>query len=580
MSGDLGISRMMQSTISNRNDSLENKLIQQTKTDRANATVITKQFAGAGVKIRQGQQSPDQVANHTKNTWYQKAGAVGLGCIGAVVGGVAGAVAGTAGTVLSTVTGLLGGAYQGAKAASKVGKNGVGTFFAGLGGLVAGAIGGALGGLTSGVQHGVSLTVTGFLAPIAAGLDVCRDGLVETKNQMERARADLGSPSENSVMNTKIKFTLKAGDSLVQEGTVKDAMFALHEHLGGDKRIDRNQMMQYIHMGEKIAKQIESQGDDYQGGPIKVGDHTIKPNLESTRALSWYMQAKGVADNNKATGATRPIAMMAKGSMVVKDPNGKLFKFLKSSNNTYGRASTHFNERSGSGKANFKNTGLAGMLAGKINKQGAQYGIEDYGGKMPSGGGCLLFDRLNPLPGKPDELFMKWETKGMPSFYGKGTHADDSSGWAKKIINRHKAQYRCLGHSLNFLKGSHKAGSLEARRETLKKGIPQKTFDKFNALMDQMKMGNARNVEEVGETDALKKAAKKWGLFEMSVMLERLEQKVEGFSDQQTDAWLSQIRDLKDEVDSLEMNLGADLDIRRKGAEIQAEMPVGPNQAV
>ena len=577
MGPEFSTNRLVNQTIADRTG--VDQLAQNTQANRNNG-VASQTFAGAQVRINQGQRGPEQITKHTKNGFLKKFGAVAAAVVTTPFTTVAGFVVGTvsAGVSLtgSVLGGLAGGVAKGAAAGFKKGGGGVGGAFLGFCGGVVGAVGGVVGGLVGGAglaaQQVVSGTVTGAMLPMAYAADQLRDGLMDAKNEVLQTRAELGQPLPDSIMNNNIEFKMARGSDSTQRGTVRDAMLALREHVGGDKRISQDQMLQYIHMGERIALAIEGQ-DNYDGGPIIVDGREIKPNLENTRALSWYMQAKGVSDNN-AQGNTRPIAMMSKGAMVINDPKGNLFKFMKSSNNTYGRASTHFNERSTGDVANFSNTGFAGMAAG-MNKQGAQYGIEDFSTKMPSGGGCLLFDQLQSSDdNSPPQLFMKWESAGMPTVYGTGTHADDAQGWSAKVKNRYLSQYRCIGHTMNFAKsiaGGHSDGVLAARREAVKKGLPKAVFNDFKALVADMESAGVITSRTAKD---FSKDAKTYGLNEMDFMLNALGNvDMSGLKGAERASFRGRMNNLQNEIDSLVDDMGEDIGIERKGAEIHASMP-------
>ena len=248
-------------------------------------------------------------------------------------------------------------------------------------------------------------------------------------------------------------------------------------------------------------------------------------------------------------------------------------------------------------KQDSKTLVFAGMLAG-INGQGAQFGIEDFSNKMPSGGGCVLFEQLPNQTGS-EQLFLKWETVGMPSVFSTGTHADDADGMAQKVRNRYDAQHRCMDHAMNFLKG-HSADdvNLPGRREGVKKGLPKQLFQDFNAfqakfhkqdklshvdvrtgffpsIVQKLEEGGAKSeAKKLAKTD--KKVAKKHGLYrmeqELAVTMSKLIYGNNDLPNEQRTQLMTECRALIERIHDFNDSLGTDLGIDRKGAEIHANL--------
>ncbi len=428
-----------------------------------------------------------------------------------------------------------------------------------LAGKLANATGGTLGILALPATLTLSAVATAMAYPLAALRDRLSNALQQARQTAQTLQTQLGQPVDGGVLARRIEtqnFNSETGMPIV----VGQVMEQYRRNLGSG--ISRDEMQRYINIGERIAGAIRSLDDDYTGGPIQVTgangtEYDVSPNLETTRAISWYLQAKAVADN----AGNRDPLVLQRGSMVVQDPGGRLFRFLKSAPNTYGRASTHFNERSVSDTATLRSTGIAGALAG-LKGQKAQYGIEDFSNRMPSGRGCLVFDQLQGRNGQP-QIYLKWESVGMPSFLGLGTHADQADGWAAKVRNRFLSQFRCLGHTFNFLR-SLRGGTRQnwgVHREAAHKGEPKTLYEDFGNIMEQA-AGKLGMGDEWAQSQ--QRSAKRYGLYFI----------VDTLND--TEAVPASLREKADillrEIGQFSRRMGNDLGIERKGAEIHVSL--------
>jgi len=428
-----------------------------------------------------------------------------------------------------------------------------------LAGKLANATGGALGILAFPATLTLSAVATAMAYPLAA----LRDRFSNALQTAQTLQTQLGAPVAGGVWGREIEtqnFTVPRGNrGLTIRPMVAQVMEQYRRDLGSG--ISHDEMRRYINMGERIVDAIQSQ-NDYAGGPIQVTgadgtEYDVSPNLETTRAISWYLQAKAVADN----AGNRDPVVLQRGSMVVQDPGGRLFRFLKSAPNTYGRASTHFNERSVSDTATLRNTGIAGAVAG-LKGQKAQYGIEDFSNRMPSGRGCLVFDQLQGRNGQP-QTYLKWESVGMPSFLGFGTHADRTDGWAAKVRNRFLSQFRCLGHTFNFLR-SLRGGTRQnwgVHREAVHKGEPKTLYEGFRNIMEQA-AGELGKEDEWAQSQ--QRDAKRYGLYFIVDTLNDPEA-VPGSLREKADNLLR-------EIGQFSRRMGNDLGIERKGAEIHVSL--------
>ncbi|MFC4158892.1 hypothetical protein [Chitinimonas lacunae] len=375
--------------------------------------------------------------------------------------------------------------------------------------------------ILSGAVGLCTLIGTAIVTPLALPVAALRDAfssrwgdLKVAREQAQALRDNLGAPPpQGGVLRQHITFKSPDGP---REASVSDLMNVYRARLGSP--VSQAEMHTYINMGEKLVKALQSQ-PDYTGGPIEVDGHMVSPNLDTTRAISWYLQAKALADN--ASPEVEP-AFLNRGSMVMDDPGNKLYNFMNSAPNTYGRASTHFNERSSSPQAGLFNAGLAGMVAGVASGQGAQRGMEDFDNRMPSGKGCLVFDKINSIQqGGTPRLFMKWESVGMPTVLGRGTHADAESGWTDKVLNRAAANFRCLGHANNFFHSliEHKPKAGEPGI-AIDKGPAVPLFNSYKQVLEQAKTDLGHNQAWVEQT---LKDSKKHGLAHMERTLQGLQ---------------------------------------------------------
>jgi len=302
----------------------------------------------------------------------------------------------------------------------------------------------------------------------------------------ETARQALGArPIENSILFDTVD--VKNQDGKTKTLTMDDALEQLRQNLGGDKRLSNKEMMQYVRMGERIVQalsdtdppapaRLEVMGDD--GKP-----YSVKPGLEVTRAISWYLQAKAISDNSGHGEG----AFLKEGAMVAKDPGNKLYDFLRSSNESYGRVSSHMKDRTDSLENSVSSAfkgGLVAMMSSAFSGQPLQYGIEDFDNRMPSKGGSLLFDKLKPSEGKDGvpEIYLKWEDKGMPNSVS--LSGGDSTTPGDSLWNRGLSFFRCLGHTFNFFSDKNPTGY---RGEKFEKGEGKNLLNGFKDLVNGLK---------------------------------------------------------------------------------------------
>lgn len=292
-----------------------------------------------------------------------------------------------------------------------------------------------------------------------------------------------GQPMPGSILGKGVTFENQAM-------SLPEAMETVRERLGS--KVSKQEMMEYVAMGEKIVHALSKMGDrppptnvtlDHEGGQVRV-----RSDLETARAISWYLQAKALVDNQEYDAG----GYVKEGAMITKDPGGKLFNFLQSSNNTYGRVSTHMEERSESRPQgldlNVFSTAWKGGVDGVVFSgwygQPLQYGIEDYDDRMPSKGGSLLFDKLKPSGGDDDtvpELYLKWENVGTPFSFGGGS---SSTGL---ITDDMWNQNGALGRFITHTRGAHgNADPVGYRGEKIDKGKAGEFYNELERLVDEL----------------------------------------------------------------------------------------------
>ncbi|HEB77422.1 MAG TPA: hypothetical protein ENI90_02710, partial [Methylothermaceae bacterium] len=166
--------------------------------------------------------------------------------------------------------------------------------------------GAVVGILVSPVTLTLSAVATALAYPVAALRDRFSKALRDARQQAETLRTQLGAPVDGGVLEREIdtrNFTVR--DEIgIATPTVAEVMERYRRDLGSG--VSPDEMRRYINMGERIIGAIRSLPDDYAGGPIRVRgangeEYGVSPNLETIRAISWYLQAKAIADNADAT---------------------------------------------------------------------------------------------------------------------------------------------------------------------------------------------------------------------------------------------------------------------------------------
>jgi hypothetical protein len=389
-----------------------------------------------------------------------------------------------------------------------------------------------------------------------------------TTEGAEARRAEMLATLGQPIGQSSILFKPSATDGK----NIGDIMNEFREsHLGGDKRLTQQEMVSYIAAGERIVKALNQA---HSGNPpltvpapdVRSGEiigFELKPGIDSARAISWYLQAKAVADNMDTGKNT----LLFEGAMIAKDPDNKLFNFLNSSENCYGRVSSHMMERSSSVETGFFATakglfkgGVSSLFGVGFSGQPLQRGIEDFGDKMPSRGGTLLFDKMHSSrPGGAPEIYLKWEPVGMPTTFNfRVSHDNDSVG--NSFINRGVAFNRCIKHTINFAANGDPD---QYRGEKMEKGDAKLVLNAFKETINGL--GSVpKDVRAL-----IIKSVEKFGAAEMESVLSRLAVTPEITNNQ---ASLDSIHAVQIQLGAFMASMGSDLGIARKGGEVHASL--------
>lgn len=416
----------------------------------------------------------------------------------------------------------------------------------------------------------LALGVGGAAVSLLAGA-VIRSGekLFGTTQGAETRRANtlatLGQPLPDSVLNQPAP----SGNSKSIGDIMNDFR---RSHLDGDKRLTQQEMIRYIATGERLVRALNQapngtppltvKAPDLDGSGSEATFH-IKPGIDSARAISWFLQAKAVADNS-ASGKDQ---LLFEGAMIAKDPGNKLFNFLNSSENCYGRVSSHMMERSSSVETGFFATakglfkgGVSSLFGVGFSGQPLQRGIEDFSDKMPSRGGTLLFDKMHSSrQGGEPEIYMKWEPVGMPTTFNfMATHNNDSVGTS--LIDRGFALGRCIKHTINFAANGNPN---EYRGEKMEKGEAKVVLEAFKDAI-----GGLNGVPDRVK-DSITKSVVKFGAEEMRSVLQGLANSPEIANDAANSQAIATVRG---QLDAFMLSMGSDLGIARKGGEVHVSL--------
>jgi len=282
-------------------------------------------------------------------------------------------------------------------------------------------------------------------APMMRGIRNFFAGNPEAKRAAADLRADLSWSTHGGILDQG-EVSVGMMGKLQQHAVRMGTPLSPHEISG------------LVAAGERIARGIANSGDG--GSPLTLAGGSGVPqqvhsSVYTTRALAWYMMARGAMQdvrNERAGVADAPSAMPTNGSFIMKDPGGKIHNFLRAAPTCYERMSSHFDERSASPRV-----GLMGKRQ--------QHGIEDFSNTLPGQRGTLLFDRL-----QGDELFVKIESVGTPSVF---TAREGHEGMGSALGRVFPAIGRKIGHMFSFVqtRGNAANAATGVRQEHVYKGL-------------------------------------------------------------------------------------------------------------
>ncbi|MDO1583199.1 hypothetical protein [Rhizobium oryzicola] len=400
---------------------------------------------------------------------------------------------------------------------------------------------------------------------LASMLGLLKTGALENAQlQQSTLRDDLSAHDSEKSNILDVAIDVK-GRGQVE---VSALMEELRVSLGGDKKISQFEMNRYIRMGERICEAVKNSKDGKTDVGVTVNGKTISipSNVDTTRAVGWYMFAKAMVDN---AGAEREaVTAGGDGAMLVKDPGKKLYNFLSSAPSCYGRTSTHL-------KAHSQNAGKkmsfgearaqTGIISAFSVKGGGavQSGIEDYSSKMP-GGGTLLFDTIKPDSSGDSLLFMKFEPVGTPSSFSHiGRHVDPADGFARNVAGLASVAGRNIKHGFHLVESiaaKHFKQEEAYRGEKFDKGPTKAVYREFKQALENADWIDAGSKSEIAKHVAT------YGAAGMLAQCEEINNAalVAAVPDNDRLVFL----DVSERLTKLMASLGAELGIERRGNEV------------
>lgn len=252
------------------------------------------------------------------------------------------------------------------------------------------------------------------------------------------------------------------------------------------------QITQLVRAGQTLAlalrQPLKAGADPHT---VHIEGHAVRCNAWLARALMWYLMAVAAAQDTAAAASSaerlldrrmpdRPPAvvsdMVTNGSLVMRDPDRRLYRFLRGCALAHPRPSTHFASRS----ATAERFRWLGLFAGASPQQ---YGIEDMSGRFPGGGGALLFDTLRGAGADGAQLFVKFEKAGWPALLLR-----DEPSLGKRAAYSIEAVHRNLAHLTNFVTTRFDCGDRGYRIERMEHvhrgGLKPLIYQPFMALIE------------------------------------------------------------------------------------------------
>lgn len=327
-------------------------------------------------------------------------------------------------------------------------------------------------------------------------------------------------------------------------------------------KVSPQEMRALINTGEHLVNAINR--GQVEGGTVRLTVEgqslEAKSSLYTTRAISWYLMAK-TAELEILQGGDH---MVDKGTLMMRDEGNRLYNFLNAAPTSYGRVSTHFNERSDSPRATLGNVGLSSL----IFRQPAHRGIEDFDNKLPSKSGALLFNKL-----QNEGLYMKFEAAGMPTVFRLSGENHHSLG--QKVANSFRSLGRCLRHFASTVTSrfDHNSTGVGVHREHVHKDAAAKAvwqpFLRLTELLQPLS-GDKKEIE------ALRREAKQWGI----EFIERFVDNPAGFrlDPGRREEAAAALDHLRRSLDAYKQEQGSDFGIGRKGGETHISLETYPRE--
>jgi hypothetical protein len=270
-------------------------------------------------------------------------------------------------------------------------------------------------------------------------------------------------------------------DTLASNTRVMDKLHKQAEALGNPT--SQREREQLVAVGERLIKALDQ--EEMQKAPdgrttvtcmdSSGATHSVASSVYTIRAISWYLMARAAkedvsqegAGQGKKAGVDFPSAMVVEGSIRFKDPDNRLFNFLRSAPTVGPRAATHYEEMLDDPGSH--------RIAGVVERK-QHWGLDDYSSKLPGKGGALVFNKLKPSGNiTVPEIYLKIERVGCPAYNRFEKHL----GTLDKGFRFVAAGDRNIEHVTHFLSSRGHADSADPsvqvqRHEHMHKGYLKK----------------------------------------------------------------------------------------------------------
>lgn len=427
------------------------------------------------------------------------------------------------------------------------------------------------------VLAGVLLAPIALPVALAAGaaLGVTR-GLLQIPRLINEKLLEPHSDRQFQLANPALaSLRQPMAGSILNNPTVESRLLAHAQAMGTP--MTAQQIREHVATGERLAQALSDPNLQQPpgGSPITVQVNgqgvQVSSSVHTTRALGWYMAAaaaqqdanRELSQDHATIGGQKVSDMTSSGSLVMKDPGNRIYKFLSAAPTADSRMSTHFGERVDHSEKHK----IAGFIpSGKP----AQRGIEDYRNMLPGQGGTMLFDKLAARDGTQD-LFVKFESVGCPPYFRTESH----QGMGQGIARFFSALDRNIGHATNFLSSKFQGKTDEMRRqEHVYKGTLKNDVAKPFADL-------VKNAVQAGVIDDSSKAVgKSVHKFGLPFLREALNQIEAAANHHQNAQILAEVATVRQSMLAAAAKLGGQSDmhgIERRGAETHISLNPADN---